>query len=160
MDLVDEEQRAPALLATSAGPVESLLQVLHAREDRRELFELELHLVGKQPGNRRLAGAGRPPEDEAWDAPGLQHPRQCAIGSDQMILADHLGERCRPQPVSQRPGRSLVQASRFEEVRHGSSVSCHGLEANHRFYCLSLLLFRFFWRRVLFPGCAGEPFVA
>ena len=69
VDLVDEQQRALAGLAPALGAVEGLAQVLHAREDGRELLEGELGLVRQQPRHRGLAGARRAPQDHALQAP-------------------------------------------------------------------------------------------
>ena len=65
VDLVDEQQRALAGLAPALGAVEGLAQVLHAREDGRELLEGEVGLVRQQARHRGLAGARRPPQDHA-----------------------------------------------------------------------------------------------
>ena len=105
VDLVDEQQRALAGLAARAGRVEHLLQVGDAGEDRRDLLEFELGLVGEQARHRGLAGAGRPPEDQRAERARLQHAGQRAVGAEQMILADDLRELGRPQLVGQRPRR-------------------------------------------------------
>ena len=47
-----------ALLAAELRPLERLPQILHARENRRQLFEREVRLGGEQ-AQRRLAVAGR-----------------------------------------------------------------------------------------------------
>src|SRR5258705_1233584 len=73
MDLVDEKQRPLADLTTRLGPVERLAQILHAREDGRELLELEPRLVGQQAGDAGLAGPRRPPHDHDRKAPSLKH---------------------------------------------------------------------------------------
>ena len=71
----------------------------------RDLLELQIGLVRQQPRHRGLAGAGRAPEDQRAERAGGQHPGERAVGAEQMILADHLGERLRAQPVGQRPRR-------------------------------------------------------
>ena len=118
VDLVDEKQRAASLLAAGLGAVEGLAQVLHAREDRGKLLELELRLVGEQPRDRRLAGAGRAPQDEARQPAACQHARQRALGADELILAHDFGERLRAQPVGERTRRAFFQAGGFEQRRH------------------------------------------
>ena len=118
MDLVDEQQRAPALLAARLGAVEGFAQILHAGEDGRKLLELELRLVGEQPRHRRLAGTRRPPEDEARQPAALEHARQGAAGTDELILSDDLGKLRRPQPVGERAGRALLKSCGFEQRRH------------------------------------------
>ena len=105
-------------LAAGLGAVEGLAQVLHAGEDRRKLLELELRLVGEQPRDRRLAGAGRAPQDEARQPAARQHTRQRAFGADELVLADDLRERLRAQPVGERARRAFLQAGGFEQRRH------------------------------------------
>ena len=121
VDLVDEQQRAGAGLAQALGAVEGLAQVLHAREDRRQLLEGELDLVSQQARHGGLAGARRPPQDHALQSAALEHARQRALGADQVILADDLGQPFRPQPVGEGPRRPLLQAGGLEQIGHGQS---------------------------------------
>ena len=118
VDLVDEEQRATAHLAAPAGLLEGLLEVGDAREDRRDLFEMQVGLAGQQPRHRRLAGAGRAPEDHGAERAGIQHARERAGLADEMVLSDDLGETGRAQPVGERPRRRLLQPRRLEQIAH------------------------------------------
>ena len=93
VDLVDEEERALARLAARARRLEHLLQVGDAGEDRRDLLEMEVGLARQQPRDRRLAGARRPPEDERAERAGGEHPGERAVGPEQVVLADDVGER-------------------------------------------------------------------
>ncbi len=102
MDLVDEKQRLAAVLPAQPRRLEHLLQVGDARKDRRYLLEGELRLAGKQPRDRRLAGAGRSPEDHRAERARADQPRQRAILAGQVLLADNLGEVLRAQPVGER----------------------------------------------------------
>ena len=95
VDLVDEEQRSFAKLALGARRLEHLAQVGDARLDRRELLEMKIGLLGKEPRHRGLAGARRPPEDYRAEPASLDHAAQHALLAQEMILADHLAERRR-----------------------------------------------------------------
>ena len=98
---------------------EHLLEVGDAGEDGRDLLEAEVGLARQQAGDRGLAGARRPPEDERAERAGVKHPGERALGAQQMVLADDVGERLRPQPVGQRPRRCLVQPGCLKQRRHG-----------------------------------------
>ena len=63
MNLVDEEQRSTPKLALGARRLEYFAQIGDARLDRRELLEMKIGLLGKEPRHRGLAGAWRSPED-------------------------------------------------------------------------------------------------
>src|SRR6266404_2227170 len=116
MHLVDEQQRSLAHLAAGAGGIEHFFQVGNTGKHRRNLLEMQLGGVGQQPRNRGLAGAGRPPEHQRAQRARRQHPRQRAVGTEDVILADDVGERTRAQPVGQRTRRVLLHPRRSEEV--------------------------------------------
>ncbi len=64
VDLVEEQDRALAVLAEPLlGPGEHLAHVLHAGAHRRQALEGPLGRRGDQLGERRLARAGRAPQD-------------------------------------------------------------------------------------------------
>ena len=46
------------------------------------------------------------------------HPSDGAFGTDDVVLADDLGQGLGPQPVGQRPRRVLGQPPRFEQIAH------------------------------------------
>ena len=48
----------------------------------------------KQPRHRGLAGAGRAPEDQRAQRARLQHARQRAVGTEDVVLADDVGRAC------------------------------------------------------------------
>src|SRR6185369_13567107 len=116
MHLVDEQQRALAHLAPGAGGVEHFFQVGNTGKHRRNLLEMQLGGVGQQPRHGGLAGAGRSPEHQRAQRARRQHPRQRAVGTEDVILADHVGERARAQPVGQRTRRVLLHPRGGEEV--------------------------------------------
>ena len=118
MDLVDEQQRAAALLTLHARFVEGFAQVLDAGEDRGQLFEYEVGFAGEQARDRGLAAARRTPEDEARQSPTFEQSRQFAVGPDEMVLAGDFRERPRAQPVGKRARRALLKTGGFEEIGH------------------------------------------
>src|SRR5262245_58844980 len=95
VDLVDEEQRAPALLASLARLVEDLPEIGDPGEDRRDLLEMKPGLAGEQPRNGGLAGARRAPQDDAAEASRREQPRQHAFRAGEVLLADDLAEALR-----------------------------------------------------------------
>src|SRR2546429_1710798 len=116
MHLVDEQQRALAHLAAGACRVEHLLEVGDAGKHRGNLLEMQFGGVRQQPRDRGLAGAGRPPEHQRTQGPRRQHPRQRAVGTENVILSDDIGERARAQPVRQRTRRILFHPCRGKEI--------------------------------------------
>ena len=124
VDLVDEQQGSLAHPGRCPGFGEGLLEVGDAREHRADRGEAHAHRVGEQPGDAGLAGARRPPQDHRGQLAGRHHPPDRAFGSGQVLLADHLAERMRAQPVGERRvGRGRVRWSLRqvvgEEVGHG-----------------------------------------
>ena len=59
---------------------------------------------------------GGPQKISEPSEPAVEHARQRAVGPEQMILADHLGERLRAQLVGERPRRVVVQPRRREQA--------------------------------------------
>ena len=53
----------------------------------------------------------------------LGHAADRAVRPQQMVLAHHLVEALRPQPVGQRPRRLRLQPRGLEKIRHGARVS-------------------------------------
>src|SRR5207253_2661452 len=103
---VDEEQGAVAHLAALFRRLEYLAQVRDAGEDRRERLESEVgarfgQFLGEKPGDRRLAAAGRAPQDHRGELAARHHSADRSLRAEQMLLADDDGEALRPQSVSQ-----------------------------------------------------------
>ena len=71
-------------------------------EHRADAFEPHSHAVGEEARDRRLAGAGRAPQDHAGQAPRRDHAPDRAFGPGQMILPNHLAQIGGPQPVRER----------------------------------------------------------
>jgi hypothetical protein len=123
VDLIHEKQRPLPRLAARPGGVEHFLEVRHTAEDRRHGLEMEPHPVCQQPGDGRLARAGRPPEDNRGEMPGRQHPRKRSLLAQQMRLADHLFQRLRAQLVGERARRPLIHSGCFEKITHARDLS-------------------------------------
>jgi hypothetical protein len=102
----------------AARRFEHLLEVGDAGEDRADLLEAEIDLPRQQPRHRRLAGAGRAPEDQAAERARLHQPRQRAVRPGQVVLARDLAQRRRPHPVGERAWPGLVQPRGGEEIAH------------------------------------------
>ena len=140
--LVDE-QGGPVVV--EAAPVLGLLHgpayIGDPGEDGVDGGEVGLGRVGDDVGQRRLAGAGGPVEDQGGELVGLDGPSQEAARTQDVVLAHELVEGARPQPG----GQGLVPLQGFppaglEEIqglarrlslriRHGESLDPVGGEA-------------------------------
>ena len=118
--LVEEEDRALAALAEAgAGPLRDLAHVLHARAHGARASRTPSSVT---PATRRaivvLPGAGRPPEDHRREPVGLDEDPQRLARPEQVLLADDLVERARPQPRRERrPVRQPLLDRRREQIR-------------------------------------------
>ena len=102
-------------------PLDRLADVLDAAEHRRHGDELGVEGVGHQARQRRLADAGRPPEDHRVQPARLEGDAQRLAGAEQVLLADHLVERLRPQPLGERRGGRVGEAEFERGLWHGSA---------------------------------------
>ncbi len=102
MHLVDEQQGLLAGLGHLPGLGEDFLEIGNAREDRRDRHEPQPDGVGEQPRDAGLARARRPPQDHRGETTRRDHPADRALGAGQMLLADDLVERPRPEAVGER----------------------------------------------------------
>jgi hypothetical protein len=117
--LVDEDDRRPTRTSRRLRPLDRLTDVLDAAKHRRHGDELGIEGVGHQPRQRRLAGAGRAPEDHRVQSAGLECGAQGLARTEQMALADHLVERLRPQPLGERCGDGIGEAELERSLGHG-----------------------------------------
>lgn len=62
---------------------------------------MQTGLFGEQPRDGGFADTGWPPEDERGEACALEHAREQALRSEQMILTDNGIERGRAQPFGE-----------------------------------------------------------
>jgi len=116
MHLVDEENRPPAAARTADfGPGDRLAYVPDSGKNGREGDELGSEGIRHQASQGRLADPGRPPEDHAVRLAGLKGDGEWLALPEQVGLADHFGQRPRPQPLSKRHVRVLFggQAGHF-----------------------------------------------
>ncbi len=101
MDLVDEDDRARAVLPGALRVRHDLLDFLDAGEHGGELNELGLGHVGDDLRQRSLAGAGRSPENEGSDVVALNLRPQRLARTDQVLLADKFIQRARTHAVGE-----------------------------------------------------------
>src|SRR5690606_37943192 len=94
VDLVAEQDGA-ATHRTAAGLSlpDNLANARNALRDRAELHERGIRPIRDDPRDGRLAGARRPPEDDAADCVLLDQLAQRPAGSEQMLLTDVLVQR-------------------------------------------------------------------
>jgi hypothetical protein len=126
--LVDEQQRPLPGLAPRARRFECFLQVGDAGEHRGKLLEMQRGRIREQPRDRRLAGAGRSPENQRAERARLQHAGERAVAPEQMILPDHFGEPGRTQLVGERTRRIVFEARGFEQAGTAFSPGCSSTE--------------------------------
>ena len=121
VDLVDEQDRAhPPAAALDVRLGDDLPDLLYAGQHRREGDEPRAGDARHQRGERRLARAGRPPQDHRVQVAALERGAQHAARPEQVLLADDLIERARPHPVGERPRRCRTRgAGGLLEQLHG-----------------------------------------
>ena len=96
--------------------------ILHPRKDSRQRNEFMPEGVRRQPCQRGLAHAWRPPEDHRMRLPRLECQPQRPVRSQQVLLPDHLIQRCGPQQLGQRHA-TAVSGSSPSRLRGGLSLS-------------------------------------
>src|SRR5258708_4488687 len=117
MDLVDEKQSSQSGLTPPARLVEHLLEIGHAGEDRRSLHEMQVGRLREQPRHGGLAGARRPPEHQRTEHARVEHAGERAVGAEQMVLSDHVGQAGWSQFVGERARRVAFEAGGREQAR-------------------------------------------
>ena len=102
VDLVDEHD-GPAAggSAKALGLRHHVADFLDPRQDRAERHEARSRGVRDDPRQRRLAGAGRTPEDDGLQEVAFDRFAQRLAGRQQLLLADEFVERPRPHPLGQ-----------------------------------------------------------
>ena len=121
MNLVDEDDRAtsrapPAILRRG----HDLFDFFDARQHRTERDEVRLRQLCDDPRERRLAGAGRSPEDDRLQQVAFDCLAQRFAGAQDLVLADDVVERSRPHPLCQ--GSAGRRSSRSAQLLCGSLV--------------------------------------
>ena len=80
---------------------------------------MKIRFQRQEPRDGGLAASGRPPQHHRGDAPVGDHSPDRPVGAEKMILAQHLVEPRRAQPIGERPGRvRLEQPAPREEREH------------------------------------------
>ncbi len=106
VNLVEEEQRRLRARGTRrARGLHRGTDILDPGHHGRELDELRVGAPGDEPRQRRLAGAGRSPEDQGVQLPGLDGAAQRLARTEHVLLADDFLQRSRPHPIGERPRR-------------------------------------------------------
>ena len=119
--------RRPRRTPRPLGLGHHLADFLDARQHRAEGDEVRLGRVGDQPGERRLAGARRAPEDDRLQQVALDGLAQRLARRQQVLLADELVEGPRAHPLGERHAAAFGLAAGLVEqigVRHGRASAC------------------------------------
>jgi hypothetical protein len=115
MHLVDEEDgMAPAARELRLRRLYRLADVLYSRKHRRQRDELGIEGPRHETRERRLADAGRAPEDHRVRPLRLEGEAQRLSRAEQVLLPDHLVQCVRTQTL----GEWRVRLRRPEEVVH------------------------------------------
>jgi hypothetical protein len=80
-------------------------------------------LNADQSGQRRLADARWPPQDQRMQGAGFQRLAQRFAGADEVLLADILIERARAHAIGQRRPRQLDVRLFVEEAHCGNRAA-------------------------------------
>ena len=101
MNFVDEDDGARAILARAFGIRHDLLDFLDADQHRGKFDEVRLGHAGDDFGQRGLARAGRPPEDERTGIVAVDLRTQGLAWTNQMLLAHELVQGARTHAIRQ-----------------------------------------------------------
>ena len=132
MDLVDEQDRPAAEAAPRLfGFRHDGADFLDAGQHRAERDEVRAGDVRDQARQRRLAGAGRAPQNDRLQLIAIDGEPERPSRPDQRVLADELVERARPHALGQRRGCLAMPRSAgwIVKERHGR----RGLTLSRRF---------------------------
>src|SRR6266536_314912 len=103
MNLVNKNNGPCAVLARPFSLSHDLLDFFYSREHRAEFDELCASHSRNDLRQRRLAGAGRPPENQRSKVIAFNLRPQRLARSNQVLLSDEFIERARTHAVGQRP---------------------------------------------------------
>ncbi len=119
VDFIEKEERAlPGRFEPFAGSFEDRSEFPDAAADGAELFESGLRFGGQEPGECRLAAAGRPIEEDRPEPVSFEEPPQEFAFGEKMPLADEFGERPRAHASGQ--GLSLLAVPSFGVIEKRS----------------------------------------
>ena len=117
VDLVDEQQRAPVLLAQEQlGPLHRLANVLDAALHRADRDQVRLRDRRDDAGERRLPRPWRSPEDERRNLVSLDRLPQERVRPQDVPLTDDLVERAWPHPFREGNDARIARSRRPEQV--------------------------------------------
>jgi hypothetical protein len=105
VDLVDEQRRTATLVrAPLARLLDELAQLLHPSEHGRERDKLRACAARDHARERRLAGSGRPPQDQRRQPIALDELAQRLTARKQRLLPDDLVDAARAHALGERRG--------------------------------------------------------
>ncbi len=126
VDLVQEEDRALLVPGPHApGLLEDLAHLLHAGRDRRVRQKERRGLRRDQPGERRLADAGRAPQDQRRNAVLRDRAAQEAVLADHTLGPLDLVQGSGPHAVRQRRRRREIAVRRRRAGRVLKELAGH-----------------------------------
>ena len=105
MNFVDKEHGAASLCAPRLRLDDHRTHTRHSLGHRRERDELAVGVARDQPAERRLAGAGRAPEEHRADGAGFDFLAEGATRGEEVTLADDFVEGARAHPRGEGLGR-------------------------------------------------------
>ena len=137
MDLVDEQHGAAAVVLPAVlGLLQDLAQLLDAGEHGAQRLEVRGGEAAHDVGERRLARARRPPQDDRGYPVGEDRAPERRVGAERFFLADDLVQRAGPHAIGQRGvgargvgGRGIgrkQQAGASSPFAHAASVTRKG----------------------------------
>ena len=105
--------RRPSRRRRSSARAQDLAHLLDAREHRAHRLEVRARQAADHERQRRLARAGRPPEDQRAQLVLLDRAAQRPAGPEDLLLAEDLVERARAHALGERcVGPRLVAGAR------------------------------------------------
>ena len=102
MHLIDKQQGSLANFQPVGSAGKHFSQVCHPVKHGRYRLEGHACLIGQQPCNGCLAGAGRSPEDDRGKLALIQHAPQPPVRPDQLVLANNICKLLRAQQLGKR----------------------------------------------------------
>ena len=115
--------RSPCWSRRVAASATASRRSLTPGQHRGERHEARVRLGRQQPRQRRLAGAGRPPQDQRRQLARLERAPQQLARPEEVRLADELVQRPRPHPLGQRLPAPILGRRAREQVHRRSLVS-------------------------------------
>ena len=126
MDLVDEQHGAAAVVLPAVlGLLQDLAQLLHPREHGAQRLEMRGGEAADDVGERRLAGARRPPQDDRGYPVGEDGAPERRVGAQRLFLADDLVQRAGPHAI----GRAGRRGAGRRRPRHRPETAGRSLVA-------------------------------